>query len=90
MEDITLEREGKTLALSIDPAALDDMELYEDLLALDEGKVHHLPRVVGRLLGAEQKAALYDLLRTNTGRVSTSDVTSALEEIFDKVKNGKK
>ncbi len=90
MENITLEREGKTLALSVAPDDLNDMELFEDLCALDEGKAHFLPRVVRRFLGEEQKTALYEFLRGDDGRVTIAAVSAAILEIFEQVNSAKK
>lgn len=90
MEKVTIAREDKTLALSIDPAIADDMELFEDLTALDAGEYKHLPRLIERILGAEQKTALYDFLRNDAGRVPMEPVMTAVAEIFEQIQNGKK
>lgn len=63
--------------------ALDDMELLEDLSRMDAGEQWLAARVVTRLLGAEQKKALYEFCRDpHTRRVSVTKVASVLSELF--------
>lgn len=67
----------------IDPAALDDMELLEDMARMDAGEEWLAARVVTRLLGAEQKRKLYEFCRSpETGRVSVTKVSEVLMELF--------
>lgn len=67
----------------IDPAALDDMELLEDMARMDAGEEWLAARVVTRLLGAEQKRKLYEFCRNpETGRVSVTKVSEVLMELF--------
>jgi len=67
----------------IDPAALDDMELLEDMSRMDAGEEWLAARVVTRLLGAEQKRKLYEFCRNpETGRVSVTKVSEVLMELF--------
>ena len=67
----------------IDPAALDDMELLEDMARMDAGEEWLAARVVARLLGAEQKKKLYEFCRSpETGRVSVTKVSEVLMELF--------
>ena len=65
---------------SINPAALDDLLVIEDLAALDGGDVLKVPSVLERLLGSDGKAALYDHLRTEDGRVPISALSSAIAD----------
>lgn len=68
---------------AIDPAALDDMELLEDMARMDAGEEWLAARVVTRLLGAEQKRKLYEFCRNpETGRVSVTKVSEVLMELF--------
>ena len=66
--------------IEIDENLLDDAELIEDLIAIDEGDQIKGLRVLFSLLG-EQKAALYDHLRTPEGRVPFTAVSGILGEI---------
>ena len=43
---------------TIDDARLDDMELLEDLVAVDNGNVLVLPAVINKMLGETQKKRL--------------------------------
>lgn len=58
-----------------------DMELLDDLRAVDRGDGMALSRVTDQLLG-EHKAALYDKLRDKTGKVPPGKVREALVEIL--------
>ena len=83
MEQITLTHEGlEPLVLQIDPDIRDDVELFEALCDLDDKNYLALARIVKRLLGDEQKSALYDWLRGENGRVRLTDVSAAIAEIF--------
>lgn len=66
----------------IDPEAYDDMEMIDDLAALDAGDGGALLRVSDRLLGAEGKRALYDHLRDDRGRVPRKAFGEAMAEII--------
>lgn len=66
----------------IEDEALDDMELLEGLIAIDHGESDQLSFVLNRLLGDETKKALYDHVRTESGRVPTKAVSEELAEIF--------
>lgn len=67
----------------IDPAALDDMKLLEDLARMDAGEEWLAARVIYRLLGPAQKEALYEFcLDPETGRVPYTKVSEVLGELF--------
>lgn len=83
--------EGKTVSgfqYHIDDDARDDMELFEGLLALDNGDMSQLAQTLTALLGAEQKKALYDHCRTEKGRVSATRVFKELKEILNGAPEG--
>lgn len=65
----------------IEDEALNDMELLEALIGLDQGESNKMPFVLNRLLG-ENKKAMYDHVRTETGRVPVDKVSAELAEIF--------
>ena len=68
----------------VDPAALDNMELVE-LLAVLEDDPLKMPAIINMVLGAEQKAALYDHIRDDAGRVPVEAVNEAMSDIFTKM-----
>ena len=68
---------------------MNDMELFEDLRDMDRGDATAMVSVVQRLMG-DQKKALYDHLRTESGRVPIDKVTDEILEIFAALKNGPK
>lgn len=65
-----------------------DMELLDLLADLDDNPAL-VGKVLTRLLGKEQKKALYDSVRDDNGRVPIDKVTQALIDIFNSVQNGK-
>ncbi len=75
--------------LELDEAALDDAELLEDFAAMDSGNAYAMPSAVKRLLGEENKKKLYDHLRNDKGRVSTTAVGVAISELMQSMKAGK-
>lgn len=62
--------------------SLDDMEVLEWLVELDNGSMTHLKDMMIRLLGEEQKKALYEHCRTTNGRVSAKAVFAEVGDIF--------
>lgn len=81
MKKITLEC---GLSLEIDERILNDMELVDDMAQADDGDPTGLSRLVLRLLGSDQRKALYKQLRTD-GIVPTDKVLEAVKEIFEKL-----
>lgn len=82
---------GKTSAgftYEIDDQALNDMELLETISEVDEN-IMALPKVIGKVLGARQKAAFYDFYRDESGRVPVDKVSAAFVEIMNGSKQGK-
>lgn len=70
--------------LEIQDTALNNMELLDDLVALDDGNAYAISRIVSRLLDKGEKKKLYDHLRKD-GVTSITDVSAALKEIFDRL-----
>lgn len=66
----------------IDEAIADDLELLEDIARADKD-VSVFPSVLEKILGAEQKKALYDHLRDENGRVSTKAAVEEFTEIMN-------
>lgn len=81
VKKITLENGFKA---KVDEAAMDDMELVELLAKLEDNPLL-LPAVITRVLGEEQKRALYDHLRTEAGRVPVAAVNGALQDLFEQL-----
>lgn len=74
---------------SVPEDVANDMELFEALCDLDNGDATAVVPVVRRVLG-DQKKALYDHLRTDTGRVPVEKVAEEIADILAAVKDGKK
>lgn len=71
--------------------AFDDYELIEDMAALSENNMTVLPRILERLLGTRQTAALKEHCRDKeTGRVPFSAIDAEVSRIFAKVPELKK
>ena len=66
----------------VDETLLDDMELFEDIIALDKSDMTVLPTIITKLLGSEQKKALYEHLRGDNGRIAIAAVAAAVKDIF--------
>ncbi len=64
----------------LDESRMNDMELFDALIALDAGDMRALPLVVGKIMG-ENKKALYDHLRAENGIVPIDRVTDEMREI---------
>ncbi len=73
----------------VDEDALDDIELMESLAKLDQGVVTVLPDVVEGMLGTDGRAALYDHVRTPSGRVPITKVVEELGDIMQGLKSAK-
>lgn len=82
---------GKTAAgfeYQVDPDALNDMELMEDMAEVDQNPLK-LPKVICAVLGETQKKAFYDFYRTESGRVPIDVISAAFVEIMSVNKQGK-
>ena len=77
--------QGKTesgFEFKISKERLDDIELIDALETFDrEG--YGLSNVLNRLLGVEQKKALYDHVRSKDGIAKASDVIPLVSEIIE-------
>lgn len=67
--------------VDIDETIFEDMELFEAIAAMQKGQPLALTEVITKVLG-DQKAALYDHLRDEKGRVPIKDVSDAVIELF--------
>jgi len=72
----------------IDPEALDDFELLDDLGEVEAGNAARLPRVLRRLLGDQYPAALEALRDETTGRVPLDPATAFVNAVFEGIKQG--
>ena len=82
---------GKTtagFAYRVDPAALNDMELMENLAEVDSNPLL-LPKVIRTVLGDDQKKAFYDHYRTENGKVPVDVISAAFVEILSTNNQGK-
>lgn len=77
-------------SIEIEPDALDDMELLDELVEISRGNITKLRSVLTRLLGDNGCAALYEHLRNDKGRVPASAVSAELFEIMGLLNEGKK
>lgn len=66
----------------IDESIADDLELLEDIAKADKD-VSAFPGVLEKILGIDQKAALYEHLRGENGRVSTKAAVGEFTEIMN-------
>lgn len=88
MDTIRIELDnGFTADLS--PDNLDDYELFEELVEVEENPAL-TPRVIRKILGEDGYSALKDACRGEDGRVRTTDMFTAIKEIFRQVQSSKK
>lgn len=70
--------------INIDEKDLGNMELLDELVAVDEGDTTALTHIFRLIMSKEDKKKLYDALREE-GRVPVAKVIAALKELFDKL-----
>lgn len=73
--------EGFEYAIMADAA--DDMEILEGLEAIDDGDPYQISHVLERLLGKDQKKALYDFYREKFGKVRITTMLEVIDHLFD-------
>ena len=76
---------GKTstgFEFEIDPAVMDDMELIDALVEMTDNKPLAFSTACTKILGKDQKKALYDHLRKD-GKVPVQAVSEAFAEFID-------
>lgn len=69
----------------IDDAVLDDMEMVDALSEAQSTNPLALSTVISKLLGNEQKKALYDAVRREDGTVPIEDITQSVVTIFQSI-----
>lgn len=77
---------GKTKSgfeFQLDENVMNNMELIEELAAVDRGDITALPKVLVTLMGAEMKKRLYDHIRTEDGRVPIDLLVEEVKQIFE-------
>ncbi len=75
-------------AFAVNEAVINDMELLELMAEMDKGHAENLPEVCRRILGQEQKARLYEHVRTD-GVVPIDKVSLEITEILQSGGQGK-
>ena len=74
----------------IDEGALDDMELLDDLVAIDGGDVSKFTPADKKILGDDEKERLYEHIRDDSGRVPVSAFGVELGDIIKGLNSKKK
>ena len=69
----------------VDDAVLDDMEMVDALSEAQSTNPLALSTVISKLLGDEQKKALYDAVRRKDGTVPIEDITQSIVTIFQSI-----
>lgn len=85
-EPLKAEVNGRTW--TVDPDALDDFELLDDLGEVEAGNAARMPRVLRKLLGSEQYKAALDSLRDDAGKVSATAGVEFVGELFKGLPQG--
>lgn len=73
---------AKGFECEVKDEVLDDMRLIELMSETMENPVH-FPKLAEKLLGKEQKEALYQHLETDDGRVPVKAIAEAVTDIFN-------
>ena len=77
--------QGKTesgFEFEIDEDIMDDMEVIEIIAEAGDNALA-VPKMIEALLGAEQKARIYEHCRGENGRVRASEVEKECAQIFE-------
>lgn len=67
----------------VDENTFDDMRFLDALAEADEGDPLATSRVCSMLLGKDQKRTLYNMLKTEDGRVPIADAMECIKEIME-------
>ncbi len=81
-------KKGKTkngFSYAIDENVLDDMELIDAMAEAQGNDPTQISVVVKKIFGTEQRAKLYDHIRTEDGRVPVNDVADMITEIIESI-----
>ena len=73
------------VTLNIEDDVLNNMELLDDLVAMDNGDWRAMSNVMQKVLKDEERKKLYDAIRNEKGVVQIDTVSDALNEIFGKL-----
>lgn len=73
----------------VEDKRFNDMVLMEMLVDMQRGDLTALPKILDRLLGKEQKAALYEHLEDEDGIVPVDKVSQEIMDIFNAKKEAK-
>lgn len=69
--------------LEIELEKLNDMRLFDALVALQDGDSLQMPRIMNLILTSEQKAAVYEACRTEDGRIPIEEVNNEILAVFN-------
>lgn len=69
--------------VELDVELLDDMELFEIIIEIDEGKNKNIPKFIKRILNEKDIRRLYDHVRLESGRVPVSKVGREIYSILN-------
>lgn len=67
----------------IDEKTFDDMRFLDALAEADEGDPLATSRVCTMLLGKEQKQKLYDMIKSEDGRVPIADAIECIKQLME-------
>ncbi len=76
--------------IDLDVAVMDDMEVFEKIVAIDKGNVMELPALLDLIFTRDQKAALYQHCRNDAGRVPISAVAQEFGKIMTGLRDAEK
>lgn len=74
----------------VDETALHDWDFVEAVCEMDQGNSTKLPQLFNAMLGEKQKRALVAHIRKTTGTCTVEQMSEALVEIFNGLKEPEK
>lgn len=74
----------------VDETAASDIEFLDALTDMQDGDPTGMSRLIGMLLGKDNKKRLYDAVRDETGRASVDAVGAQLTELLGQLVSKKK
>jgi hypothetical protein len=74
----------------VDETAANDIEFLDALTDMQDGDPTGMSRLIGMLLGKDNKKRLYDVVRDETGRASVDAVGAQLTELLGQLVSKKK
>lgn len=74
---------NRGVRLEIELEKLNDMRLFDALVALQDGDSLQMPRIMNLIFTHDQKTAVYDACKTEDGRIPIEAVNDEILAVFN-------